>query len=147
MSFILALTLSAMADVPAIPVTEHRTRLDHSGRSLEIHYRGQVSLVTRQIGSVTKAGTPSTLRCLWRADIDLRREAQSGAGVRLARGIDREGVLEGSRSGWCDAHRTSIAREVAGRADQIQAQVRALAQEDHDMLKSEFERTTGNRDG
>lgn len=147
MSLILALTLGAIADVPAIPVTEHRTQLEHSEGSLDVHYQGQVSLVTRQIGSVTKAGTPSTLRCLWRADIDIRREAQSGAGVRLARGIDREGVLEGSRSGWCDAHRASIAREVARRADQIQAQVRALAQEDHEVLKSELERTTGNRDG
>ena len=147
MSFFLALTASALAGASALPAVEHRTRIEHSGDVVDVHYRSEISLVTRQIGSAAKAGIPSTLRCLWRADLDVQREAIGRAGAQLARGIDRAGVLEGSRPGWCDAHRASIAQELARRADQIRTEVNALAQEDHDVLKAEIERSASRRDG
>jgi hypothetical protein len=147
MSFVLAIGLIASASEPTLPLFEHRAELEHAGGVVEAHYRTRVSLVSRQTGSVTNGGTPSTLRCVWRADISVERQARYGAKVRLARGIDRQGVVEGSRPGWCGTNREAIAREVARRADEIQTHLAAVAQEDETVLKAELARMDAGHEG
>ena len=142
---VLGLGMSAVALDPAD--LQHRTQLEHAGSSIDVQYQTQVSLVTRQIGTPTKAGTPSTLRCLWRADVGVAREARHGTGVRLSRGIGREGILEGSRPGWCAANRKSIAREVASRAPEVRTHVAAIARDDESVLRAELEGTSMRREG
>lgn len=146
MSFVLALSLAAALE-PALPTFEHRTRLEHAGGVVDAHYRTRVALVSRQVGSVAKAGTPSTLRCVWRADVRVEREAHYGGEARLVRDIGREGVLEGSRAGWCGANGPAIAREVTRRADEIRNHLAALALEDERTLRAELERMDAGRKG
>lgn len=147
MSFVLAIGLIASASEPTLPPFEHSARLEHAGGIVEAHYRTRVSLVSRQVGSVTNGGTPSTLRCVWRADISVERQARYGADVRLARGIDRQGVVEGSRPGWCGTNRDAIAQDVARRADEIRTHMVAVAQEDETVLKAELARMDASREG
>jgi hypothetical protein len=138
MSIVLALGLAAAAFEPALPQIEHRTRLEHAGTVVEAHYRTRVSLHRRQVGAVSKAGTPSTLRCLWRADLRIERQARYGTGVRLDRGMQRESILRGARPGWCSASRKVIAREVAAREQEIRTHLVALAREDEKLLRAEL---------
>jgi hypothetical protein len=139
MSLVLALSLGLLAAEPGLPAAEHRVRLEHGGTVVDAHYRTRVLLVSQQTGTVSKVGTPSTLRCVWRADVRIDRQATSGPAVRLARGIAREGVLTGHHAGWCGAHRAAIAREVARRGDAIQADLLEVAQEDETVLRAELD--------
>ncbi|HEX8556138.1 MAG TPA: hypothetical protein VF695_15635 [Sphingomonas sp.] len=144
MSVLLALSLGVTAMTPSL---EHRARLEHAGGVVDAQYRGRVAIVSRQVGSVAKGGTPATLRCRWRADLRVDREARWGDQVHLARGIDRDGVLEGSRPGWCGQNEKAIAQEVAGRADRLRTHLLSLAQADEPMLRAELGRVTARRDG
>lgn len=147
MSIFLLLGLGIATLEPVLPPLEHRTRIEHSEGVVEAKYRTQVALVSRQIGSPANGGTRSTLRCMWRADISVAREARLGTNVRLTRGIDRTGVVEGSRPGWCSTHRKAIAQEVAARADEIRTHVVTVAREDETVLKAELARVDASREG
>lgn len=146
MSILLALGLMATLE-PALPAIEHRTRVAHAGGAVEALYKTRVSLSHRQIGSVTKAGTPSTLHCLWRANIHVERSAVHGSGANLSRQFMRDGVVEGQQSGWCKGRGEAIAAEIAHRTDEIHDQVVALAREDEAVLQAELARLDGNRQG
>ena len=139
MNILLAMGLAAAALDPALPAFEHQARVEHDGRTVDAAYRTRVSVTQRQIGAVAKGGMPSTLRCVWRADVSLEREARLEPRVRLARSFGRSGVVEGSRPGWCSTHKRAIAREVAQRAGEIEARAIALAGEDEAVLRAELE--------
>ena len=124
---------------PAQPSVEHRTRIAHSSGPVEAAYRGRVDIAHRQVGAVTPGGRPSTLRCLWSANVTVDRAATSAAGMTLSRSVDGGAALQGHRAGWCDTHRASIAQEVARRADQLRGYVEVLAAEDHDVLRAELD--------
>lgn len=139
MSIVLALGLALAAPEPVHSTLEHRARFDHAGESVDTHYRARVVLVRRQLGSVAKAGVPSTLRCSWRAHLRIDREARFGEAQRLSRSIDRKAILAGSRPGWCGASDTAVNREVARRAEEIRTHLLAVAGEDRDVLKAAIE--------
>jgi len=138
MSIVLALGLALAAPEPVHSTLEHRASFDHAGERVDTHYRARVVLVRRQIGSVAKAGMPSTLRCTWRAHLRIEREAHFGQTQRLSRNIDRKAILEGSRPGWCGASETAVTRDVARRAEEIRAHLLAAAGEDAAVLKAEI---------
>jgi len=147
MSLVLAFGLGAAALVPDLPDLEHRTRLTHGEAVIDVRYGANVTIIPRQIGAPAKAGTLSTLRCLWRADVEIERRAEGGAALQLTRTLQRETVLEGSRPGWCAANRKGIAREVARRADEIRADVAALAERDEAELRAELHRAGPTSEG
>lgn len=134
------LATSAAVAAPTQPGVEHRTRIAHSSGPVEAAYRGRVDISHRQLGAATPGGRPSTLRCLWSANVTVDRAATSASGMTLARSVDGGAAIEGHRAGWCDTHRASIAQEVARRTDQLRAHVEVLAAEDHDVLRAELDR-------
>lgn len=146
MTMLLALGLAAALG-PAIPTIEHRTRIEHSGGAVEATYTTSVSIRHRQVGSVGKPGTPSTLACAWHADIHVERKAVHGSGASLSRKIARDGVVEGQRAGWCGGGHEAIVAQVARRGDIIRDQAIALAREDEAELLAELARLDGNQQG
>jgi hypothetical protein len=71
------------------------------------------------------------------------RQARAASGTVMARNMVREGVVSGSRPGWCDTQRKAIAREVATQIKNVNRHVAVLAQEDHDVLRAELDRLHG----
>ncbi len=138
MSIVLALGLALAAPEPVHSTLEHRASFDHAGESIDTHYRARVVVVRRQLGSVAKAGVPSTLRCTWRAHLRIDREARFGQAQRLSRSIDRKAILEGSRAGWCGASDKAVNAEVARRGEEIRSHLLAAAGEDAAVLKAEI---------
>lgn len=140
MSLVIAATVLAAA-APAEPmVLEHTTRVEHAGTALDVYYRTRVSVAHRQLGMPTKGGTPSTLRCDWRANVAIEREARHGSGSLLTRTIEEQGVVQGSRAGWCSTHRHAIARDVARQEETLRGHVQLVAQRDEPALRAEMER-------
>ena len=134
------LAAGAAFAAPAQSDVEHRTRITHSSGPVEAAYRGRVDITHRQLGAATPGGRPSTLRCLWSANVIVDRAATSASGLTLARSVDGGSAIAGHRAGWCDTHRESIAQEVARRTDQLRTHVEVLAAEDHDVLRAELDR-------
>ncbi len=124
---------------------EHVVRIDHHAGPVDARYRSAVTIDHRQVGAAGPGGRPSTLRCAWRADLAVHREAHNTAGLSAARSFGREGVLTGSRPGWCETGKRAIADEVAARADELDSHLRALAQEDHAPLRAELDRLHATR--
>ncbi|WP_294199812.1 hypothetical protein [uncultured Sphingomonas sp.] len=119
---------------------EHQVQLDHHSGPVAVRYSADVGVTHKQIGAVTTGGRPSTLRCLWSANVTVHREARGTTGTTLMRSAARDGVIEGSRPGWCTTQRAAIAQEVAARRDAVQEHLQAVAQEDHGLLRSELDR-------
>lgn len=134
---VLAGLLLGLAAAPA--AVDHMVRVDHHSGPVDAIYRGQVTISYRQVGAVAPPGVPSTLRCRWAAHVAVERAARSASGV-ATRSIASPDVLTGVRPGWCDAHRDAVAGEVAARMDDVRARVERVAQEDHEVLRSELDR-------
>jgi hypothetical protein len=148
MSILLALGILAapLGLEPGLNV-EHRVRIDHGAGPVEAHYRTQVNIRHKQVGTMTKPGTPSTLRCAWRADVRVMREARHGSGSVLARTHDSQTVLSGTRPGGCNTSRDSIAREVATRGEALRAHLIEVAERDRGVLHAELDRLLAANQG
>jgi len=141
--FIMAgLLLGATAAAPG-PTVNHSVRVDHHGGAIDARYDGNVTVSYRQIGAASAPGRASTLRCRWSADMVVDRRARSVDGSTMTRSFTREAVMSGQRAGWCDTHRATIDREVAARMDDLHGHVRAMAADDHDVLRGELDRLHG----
>ncbi|WP_156361218.1 hypothetical protein [Sphingomonas sp. Leaf257] len=119
---------------------EHRVQLDHHSGPVAVRYSADVGVTHKQIGAVTTGGRPSTLRCLWSANVTVHREARGPGGTALMRSAAQDRVIEGSRPGWCSTNRNAIAQEVARRHDAVRDHLQAVAQEDHGLLRAEIDR-------
>ena len=119
---------------------EHQVQLDHHSGPVAVRYSADVGVTHRQIGAVATGGRPSTLRCMWSANMTVHREARATAGTMLTRSAARDGVIRGSRARWCGTNRQAIAQEVAQRRDALHDHLQAVAQEDHPMLRAEMDR-------
>lgn len=139
MSIVLAAGLfAALTAAEPILSLDHRAIVEHDGGSVEATYRTHVSLSKRQIGSVGKIGGMSSLRCEWRANITVHREARHASGALLSRRIADDGAVTASRPGWCEKHNLSVTREIAAREDQLRAHAMRLAQADEAELRAEL---------
>jgi hypothetical protein len=145
MSYILAAGLILGLNTAAAPAAEikHSTRLDHHSGSVDVRYRGAVAVSHRQVGTAAPAGKPTTLRCLWSANVIVDRQAQATSGAMMTRTIARDGIASGSRAGWCGTQRSAIAKEVAARVQDLNRHIVAVAREDHDVLRAELDRLHG----
>jgi hypothetical protein len=121
----------------------HQTTVDHPTGVAQTQYRGNVIVEQRQLGTPAPGGRQSSLRCHWTAGLVVNREARHASGSMLSRTFDRKSVIEGSRPGWCDTHRSAIREEVARRTDELHEHLVALAHEDHGVLRAEIDRMRG----
>ncbi|WP_322964308.1 hypothetical protein [Sphingomonas fuzhouensis] len=140
MNTLLIAGLTLGAAVASDGALEHQVQLDHHSGPVAVRYSADVGVTHKQIGAVTTGGRPSTLRCLWSANVTVHREARGSGGATLIRSAAQDGVIEGSRPGWCSANRTAIAQEVAQRQDAVRDHLQAVAQEDHGLLRAEMDR-------
>ncbi|WP_312490474.1 hypothetical protein [Sphingomonas sp.] len=140
MNTLLIAGLALGAAVASDGALEHRVQLDHHSGQVAVHYRADVGVTHKQIGAVATGGRPSTLRCLWSANMTVHREARATNGATLTRSAAHDNVIEGSRPGWCSTSRQAIAQEVAQRRDALHDHLQAVAQEDHPTLRAEMDR-------
>ncbi|WP_242117643.1 hypothetical protein [Sphingomonas lacusdianchii] len=136
------LLLGAMVAAPDRGM-EHEVRIDHRTGAVESRYSADVRITRRQVGTVGVGGRPSTLRCLWSAGLVVDRQARHASGSTMARTFAHDGVVAGSRPGWCSAQRRSIAQEVALRQPELRERLVRLAQDDHGVLHAEIDRMHG----
>ncbi|MBM6575487.1 hypothetical protein KCP91_03835 [Microvirga sp. SRT01] len=132
----------ASATIPAATI-DHSITIDHRTGPIDARYRGTVAVEHKQVGSIAPPGRASTLRCMWSANMIVDRHATAATGTTMMRNIVRDNVVSGSRPGWCDKHRGSIAKEVAAKVKDMDSHVVAVAQEDHDVLRAELDRAHG----
>ena len=135
MSYLIAAALlQAAAGTPA-----HSVQIDHNGQPVDVTYRSDVSVTHRQVGAAGAPGRPNTLRCTWKAAIDVHREARHPGGLTMARTISADTPVSGSRNGWCATQRDAIAADVAQRSGAIRDHLLAVAAEDHQTLRAELD--------
>ena len=140
MNMLLIAGLALGGAVASDGALEHRVQLDHHSGPVAVRYSADVGVTHKQIGAVTTGGRPSTLRCLWSANVTVHREARGASGTALMRSAAQDRVIEGSRPGWCSTNRAAIAQEVAQRQDAVRDHLQAVAQEDHGLLRAEMDR-------
>jgi hypothetical protein len=132
------------ATASASTTVEHTTRIDHHSGSVDVRYRGDIQIEQKQIGTVAPGGRPSTLRCAWKANMAVTRNANSAAGMMMSRQFVRENIASGSRVGWCRTNKTAIAKEVAARTPNLDRHMNEVAQEDRSVLLAELDRLQGS---
>ncbi len=123
---------------------EHRTQIQHATGATDVQYRGSVDIQHKQSGAVAPGGAPSSLRCSWKANVTVERDARHASGTRMARSFATPYVMQGSRPGWCTANRDRIAQEVAQRTADIKRYLMAAAVDDHPVLTAEIDRLHGS---
>lgn len=135
MSIIIAAGLLLAVQAPEA----HRAVIDHRGQQVDVTYRSNVDVEHRQVGAVGAPGRPNTLRCAWKANVSVHREARSEAGHVLTRTIASDAPLSGVRPGWCAGQRDAIAADVAARSEGVRSHLLAVAEQDHDTLRAELD--------
>lgn len=133
-----ALTVSLAAPAAAL---EHEVVIDHAEGPIAADYKGTVRVETRQIGTVSAAGRPSTLECQWTARLEVDRVARVGEVFRSQRILIRDKVASGSRPGWCESQTKAIDRIVAARRERIRSAMLALVEQDRATLLAEADGT------
>lgn len=117
----------------------HRVEIDHRGQRVDVTYRSTMDVTHKQVGTVGVGGRPSTLRCAWKANVSVNREARSTAGHVLARTIASDAPIEGTRPGWCAAQQGAIAQDVAARTGALRDHLLAVAERDREALALELD--------
>lgn len=117
----------------------HRVEIDHRGHRVDVTYRSNLDVSHKQVGVAGPGGRASTLRCAWKANVSVHREARSAAGHVLARTIASDAPIEGSRPGWCSAQRAAIAQEVTARSTAVREHLLATAEQDREALALELD--------
>lgn len=141
--FTAGLNAGLLAAAMSVAAVDYSVQVNHHSGPVNAVYRSKVAVRHTQVGAVAPGGKPSTLRCRWSADMIVDRQARAASGTVMARNMVREGVVSGSRPGWCDTQRKAIAREVATQIKNVNRHVAVLAQEDHDVLRAELDRLHG----
>jgi len=139
-----ALLIGATAVAGAAGITHnHQETIEHHRGAIDARYQSRVTIAHRQVGAVTPGGVSSTLRCAWRADVVVDRDARSVAGVAASRSIAQDGVLKGSHPGWCSGARPAIARAVAAREARLRDHLMATVESDRAAVLADIDRLHG----
>lgn len=131
---------AALAVASTAPLAPHNLAVPHSSGTAQAEYRGAIGVQHKQVGAPAPAGRPSTLRCVWTANIEVNRTATTAAGALASRSFVRDDVANGSRPGWCSANRTVIARDVAQRLGDGSQHLAQAAEADRAMLLTDLDR-------
>lgn len=135
----MSLILAAGLLLGAPTVDAHRVEMDHRGQRVDVTYRSNLDVTHKQVGTVGVGGRANTLRCAWKANVSVDRQARSAAGHVLARTITSDTPIEGSRPGWCSGQQTAIAQEVAARTGTVREHLLAVAERDREALALELD--------
>lgn len=130
----------ALAAASTAPLAAHTLAVPHASGTAQAEYRGAIGVQHRQIGTPSPGGRPSTLRCVWTANIKVNRVASTAAGMLASRSFVQEDVANGSRPGWCSANRSVIARDVAQRLGDGSTHLARAAAADRAVLLTELDR-------
>ncbi|MFZ4688832.1 MAG: hypothetical protein ACOYLS_06320 [Polymorphobacter sp.] len=133
-------TLAAATLAQAAPTEwTHTVPVAHADTNATATYVARPNITTRQIGMAT--GTrPSTVRCIWTADISVERRLGTPAGdTSGVREIASTKTFSGSRHGSCMNNRRAINQEIAAKAPEVNAHLLAVADRDQRELRSEIE--------
>lgn len=108
------------------------------GSTVAATYEARPVVTTRQIGAAggTRMGT---MRCTWKAAINVERRLEAGDASTPARSLMPVKTLTGSRHGDCFTGRRGIDQEIASRAPEIRAHLEAVAMQDQRDLRAELE--------
>lgn len=128
--------LAACAASPALAL-EHEVVIDHAGGPIAADYRGAVTIETKQVGTASAAGRPSTLRCQWTASLNVERVAKVGAGLQSLRTLTTDDVTGGSKPGWCPTKPQALDKFVDARDARFKAALLALVDQDRATLLAE----------
>lgn len=121
----------------------HHVQIEHNGHRVDVVYRSDVQVAHKQVGSISAPGRPSTLRCQWRATMDVHREARLAAGHVMSRRIGTDTSVTGSRPGACEGQRKAIAAEVAAAGGKLREHLLAIVAADRGTLVAELEAAPG----
>lgn len=100
-------------------------------------YEARPMVTTRQIG--TAAGTRmGTMRCTWKAEINVERRLSGGDGSAV-RALAPSKTMKGSRPGDCMTSRSAIDREIAALAPDIRSHLEQVAARDQQDLRAELD--------
>lgn len=116
---------------------EHSVVIEHPDGPIAADYAGTVKVETRQIGSVSAPGRPSTLRCEWSASISVDRTAKVGDTLKTRRDMRQDDVATGSAPGWCRNSAKAIDRLVDARKETLRAAMLDLVAQDRTALLAE----------
>lgn len=133
------LSLLALATASAAPFVDpvHRTSVDHQGRSLDVTYRADTKVSTRQIGM--SAGTrPTTERCLWTARVAVVRDVAGTRGASLSHRLDADQIIRGSHFGKCSENRAQVASSIVRRSNEVKAHLAEVARGDGVRLANDI---------
>lgn len=133
---LLGLALGLGLASPAIAL-EHKVVIEHPDGPIAADYAGTVNVETRQIGSVSAPGRPSTLRCEWSASLSLERTAQVGENLKTRREMREDDVATGSAPGWCRNSAKAIDRLVDSRKETFRSAMLELVAQDRTALLAE----------
>jgi len=137
------LKVGLLAAATSLAPIDYSVQVDHQSGPISAVYRSTVAVRHNQVGAVAPGGKPSTLRCRWSVNLIVDRQARAASGTMMTRNMVREGVVSGSRPGWCDTQRKAIAQDVATQLKNLDRHVVVLAQEDQDVLRAELDRLHG----
>lgn len=136
---LIGVAFAASFAAPALAL-EHEVIIDHAAGPIAADYRGSVIVETNQVGTAGVAGRPSTLRCNWTATLNVERVAKVGEALRSQRSLSQEGVISGSRPGWCETSAKAIDKLVDSRSDSIRTAMLALVEQDRATILAEADR-------
>lgn len=136
----LATIAAALAVASTAPLAAHSLAVPHASGTAPAEYRGAIGVQHKQVGTPSPGGRPSTLRCVWTANMEVNRVASTAAGALASRSFVQADVANGSRPGWCSANRSVIARDVAQRLGDGSEHLAQAAAEDRAVLLTELDR-------
>ena len=115
----------------------HSVAVNHGAVTATAVYVAKPAVSTRNIG--LSAGTrPSSLRCLWTAEIGVTRHLQ-GENAMASRSLASDKVISGSRPGRCSDATRAINAEVASRLPEIKTYLAEVAAQDEQVLRKELD--------
>ncbi len=133
------LALATLIAAAATGLPTHDVNVAHEGTSYQVSYTPVVSTQLRTVGS-SVGSRPSTERCRWTARLDVQRSfARMGTSSRPAILATRN--LSGSKPGHCTQARAAIDAELARKADEVQAYLGQVAEQDRESVRSDIELT------
>lgn len=126
----LAAAMAAASQANASEVLSHSQVIEHPSGPLPTTWIGSPRVSSRQVGAPGAAGRLSSLRCIWRVDLEIVRSAKMRSGTVLNATIRSDKVHELTRPGWCGNEAAAFAGQGTARDRALQARLHWHALED-----------------
>lgn len=141
----LAIFAAAAAAATGAPAATHSLSVEHASGAVQADYRGDIKIQQKQVGAVAPPGRPSSLRCVWTANMEVNRTAIGAGGVMASRSFVENNVANGSRPGWCNASRSAIQQDVAKKVGDTRAYLAKAADADRAALIADLDKLAASQ--